>query len=46
MWYQGGLKPNAPKGYMDVSQDRERRDLRGHEGVIVADFTSRIIIPE
>ena len=40
VWYQGGLKPNSPRGYIDVAEDRERRDLRRHQGLIVADFTT------
>ena len=46
VWYQGGLKPNPPKGYIDVSRDRRTaRFSKGTKGSIFADFTSRVIIP-
>ncbi len=32
VWYQGGLKPNPPKNYIDIAHSRERSDLRGHQG--------------
>ena len=32
VWYQGGLKPDAPKNYIDCRANRKRRDLRGHKG--------------
>ena len=32
VWYQGGLKPDAPKSYIDVDEDRQRRHLRGYQG--------------
>ena len=46
MWYQGGLKPDSPKGYVDVSRIANGAIFEGTKGAIVADFTSRIIIPE
>jgi predicted dehydrogenase len=45
VWYQGGLKPNAPKNYVDVSRIANGAIFEGTKGTIVADFTSRIIIP-
>jgi predicted dehydrogenase len=45
VWYQGGLKPNAPRGYVDVSKIPNGAIFEGTKGVIVADFTSRIILP-
>lgn len=45
VWYQGGLKPQAPKNYVDVSHIANGAIFEGTKGAIVADFTSRIIIP-
>jgi predicted dehydrogenase len=45
VWYQGGLKPESPRGYVDVSRIPNGAIFEGTKGVIVADFTSRIIIP-
>ena len=32
VWYQGGLKPNPPKNYIDMHEDPQRRHLRRHQG--------------
>jgi predicted dehydrogenase len=45
VWYQGGLKPDAPKGYVDLSRVGNGAIFEGTKGTIFADFTSRIIIP-
>jgi len=45
VWYQGGLKPEAPKGYIDVSRIGNGAIFEGAKGSILADFTSRVIIP-
>ncbi|MEK7403647.1 MAG: Gfo/Idh/MocA family oxidoreductase [Acidobacteriota bacterium] len=45
VWYQGGLKPNAPKGYLDVARIGNGAIFEGAKGTILADFTSRVIIP-
>lgn len=45
VWYQGGLKPEAPKSYVDVSRVGNGAIFEGTKGTIFADFTSRIIIP-
>jgi predicted dehydrogenase len=45
VWYQGGLKPDAPKAYVDVSRIGNGAIFEGTKGTILADFTSRIIIP-
>ncbi|MFB3826191.1 MAG: Gfo/Idh/MocA family protein [Bryobacteraceae bacterium] len=44
-WYQGGLKPESPRGYVDVSRIANGAIFEGTRGVIVADFTSRVILP-
>jgi len=45
VWYQGGLKPNAPKGYIDLSRVGNGAIFEGTKGSIFADFTTRVIIP-
>jgi predicted dehydrogenase len=45
VWYQGGLKPNTPRGYVDVSGIGNGAIFEGTKGSILADFTSRIILP-
>ena len=45
VWYQGGLKPNAPKNYIDVSRIANGAIFEGTKGAILADFTTRVIIP-
>ncbi|MBI3207578.1 MAG: Gfo/Idh/MocA family oxidoreductase [Candidatus Solibacter usitatus] len=45
VWYQGGLKPDAPKSYIDVTRVGNGAIFEGTKGSIFADFTSRIIIP-
>ena len=45
VWYQGGLKPNPPKNYVDVSRIANGAIFEGTKGAILADFTTRVIIP-
>ena len=45
VWYQGGLKPNAPKNYLDVARIPNGAIFEGTKGSILADFTTRVIIP-
>ncbi|MGH9719005.1 MAG: Gfo/Idh/MocA family protein [Bryobacteraceae bacterium] len=45
VWYQGGLKPDAPKNYIDVARIPNGAIFEGTKGSILADFTSRLIIP-
>ena len=45
VWYQGGLKPDAPKGYIDLSKVGNGAIFEGTKGSIFADFTTRVIIP-
>jgi predicted dehydrogenase len=44
-WYQGGLKPYPPKNYIDVMRIGNGAIFEGTKGFIVADFNSRMIIP-
>ncbi len=45
VWYQGGVKPEAPKNYIDVQRVGNGAIYEGTKGVIFADFTGRLIIP-
>lgn len=45
VWYQGGLKPDAPKGYIDLSRVGNGAIFEGSKGAIFCDFTTRVIIP-
>jgi hypothetical protein len=45
LWYQGGQKPEAPRGYVDISKVPNGAIFEGTKGSIFADFTSRIILP-
>jgi predicted dehydrogenase len=44
-WYQGGLKPEAPKSYINVEGIGNGAIFEGTKGSILADFTTRVIIP-
>ncbi|MCC6861293.1 MAG: hypothetical protein IT158_22185, partial [Bryobacterales bacterium] len=45
MWYQGGLKPESPRNYLDVNRIGNGAIFEGTKGTILADFTTRVIIP-
>ncbi len=45
VWYQGGLKPKSPRDYIDVSKIGNGALFEGTRGSILADFTTRLIIP-
>jgi len=45
VWYQGGLKPSTPRNYLDVTRIGNGAIFEGTKGTILADFTSRVIIP-
>jgi predicted dehydrogenase len=45
VWYQGGLKPDAPKSYLDISKVGNGAIFEGTKGTIFADFTTRVLIP-
>jgi predicted dehydrogenase len=45
VWYQGGLKPPTPRGYLDLSNVGNGAIFEGTKGTIFADFTSRVLIP-
>lgn len=45
VWYQGGLKPEPPRRYIDLTHVGNGAILEGDRGTIFADFTSRVILP-
>jgi predicted dehydrogenase len=45
VWYQGGLKPKAPRGYLNVEGIGNGAIFEGTKGSILADFETRVIIP-
>lgn len=45
VWYQGGLKPESPKNYVDVSRIPNGAIFEGSKGTLVCDFTTRVLIP-
>jgi predicted dehydrogenase len=45
VWYQGGLKPRSPSGFLSVEKIANGAIFEGTRGAIVADFTTRLIIP-
>ncbi len=44
-WYQGGLKPPAPRNFIDLSRIGNGVIFEGSKGFILADFNTRLIIP-
>jgi len=44
-WHQGGSMPKSPSGWIDLNKIRHGALFKGDKGFIVADFTSRLVIP-
>jgi predicted dehydrogenase len=44
-WYQGGALPTAPKEFIDLNKIGHGVMFKGSKGFIIADFTSRIVLP-
>jgi predicted dehydrogenase len=44
-WYQGGMMPQSPRGYVDLKKIGHGAMFEGSKGHLVADFGSRILIP-
>ena len=44
-WYQGGAMPNPPSSYVDIKKIGHGAMFKGSEGILVADFSSRALIP-
>jgi predicted dehydrogenase len=45
VWYQGGLKPDSPRSFVDVAKIGNGAIFEGTKGSILADFTTRMILP-
>ena len=44
-WYQGGAMPRSPKSFVDLNKIGHGAMFKGTQGYIVADFTSRLVLP-
>jgi len=44
-WYQGGMMPRSPKGYIDLKKIGHGAMFKGTKGYIICDFGSRIVLP-
>jgi len=44
-WYQGGMMPRSPRGYVDLRRIGHGAMFKGAQGFIVSDFGSRLVIP-
>jgi predicted dehydrogenase len=44
-WYQGGALPTAPRPYIDLKKVGHGVMFKGTSGVLLADFTSRLLLP-
>ena len=45
-WYQGGMMPKTPRGYVDLSKIGHGAMFKGTKGSLVASFDTRVIIPD
>ena len=44
-WYQGGMMPGSPKGYIDLNKIGHGAMFKGSKGYIICDYDSRIVLP-
>jgi len=44
-WYQGGAMPRSPRNYVDLNKVGHGAMFKGTKGFVVADFSSRILLP-
>jgi hypothetical protein len=44
-WYQGGAMPDAPAPFVDLNKISHGAMYEGTKGTLVADFTSRMLLP-
>jgi hypothetical protein len=44
-WYQGGAMPESPSRYIDLKRIDHGAMLEGNKGVLITDFTSRVLFP-
>ena len=45
VWYQGGLKPDSPRNFIDIQRIANGALFEGTKGAILADFTTRLVLP-
>ncbi len=45
VWYQGGPMPKSPRPYVDLKKIGHGAMFEGSKGILVADFRSRILLP-
>lgn len=45
VWYQGGLRPDSPRNFIDLAKIGNGAIFEGTKGSILADFSSRMIFP-
>ena len=45
VWYQGGVKPDSPRNFIDIQRIANGALFEGTKGAILADYTSRIVLP-
>ncbi len=45
-WYQGGVFPPAPRPWIDLNKIGHGVMFKGSKGLLVADFNSRMLIPD
>jgi len=44
-WYQGGMMPRSPKGYVDLNRIGHGAMFKGTKGYVICDYDSRILLP-
>jgi len=44
-WYQGGMMPRSPKGYVDLTKIGHGAMFKGSMGFVICDFSSRLVLP-
>ena len=44
-WFQGGHMPKSPKPYINLEQIDHGAMFKGDKGFLIADFTSRVLLP-
>ena len=44
-WYQGGMMPRSPKGYVDLKRIGHGAMFKGTKGYVICDYDSRILLP-
>jgi predicted dehydrogenase len=44
-WYEGGAMPRSPRDWVDLNKIGHGAMFKGSKGYVIADFSSRLIIP-